>query len=75
MTDRYFIVVGRSHGDDEATAEIISASTRGEAVACYQARLRNRNGLDYSAEPPDEGFGAVYIDTVFDCGNYRPDEV
>jgi hypothetical protein len=71
---RYFIVVGRLHGDHEATALILDAVTREDAVQQFCDGLRTWTG-EANQPMPEDGPGHVYIDSVFDCGDRRPDEV
>ena len=71
----WFIVVGRMHGHDEATALPLQADSREEAIAEYQARMRSDAGIDDDAPMPVDGEGACYIDQLFNCGHEPPEEI
>jgi len=73
----YFIVVGRMHGDDEASAYIVEAPTHFAAVEAFHAAILADNNIAYDPDGddlPDDGPGAVYTDHIFDCGERRPVE-
>lgn len=71
----YFLVVGRMHGDDEASAFAVEAADRAEAVEAFHREIIEANGDAYDPDGddlPDDGPGAVYVDHVFDCGERKP---
>lgn len=72
----YFIVVGRLHGDDEASAVIVQAPTSFAAVEAFNCEILSIHNIPYDPddELPDDGIGAVYVDHVFDCGDHKPDQ-
>jgi hypothetical protein len=73
--NQWFIVIGRMHGQDEATALPIAAPDRAAAIADYIATMRSDAGLEDDAQPDEEGEGYVYLDAIFACGLERPREV
>lgn len=69
----WFVVVGRMHGDYEATATAVASDTKDGAAEEFQVQLRSWHS--FAGPVPDDGPGAVYIDSIFDCGQHRPREV
>lgn len=72
----YYIVVGRMHGDDEASAFVVAADDSAEAIGAFQREIIAASGDTYDGgELPDDGEGAVYIDHVFHCGRNKPTHI
>jgi len=72
--NQWFIVVGRLHGDYEATAHPIAAPDRNAAINVYKTTLLSDAGYDSEPDEGEEGEGTVYIDHVFACGLAEPVE-
>lgn len=72
---RWFIVVGRMYGDDEASALALHTSSSEDAQGAFRSTLRKQNGHPSDDPIPDDGDGAVLIDFTFDCGTHRPRRV
>lgn len=69
----WFIVIGCMHGDDEACALKFMALSVEDALQQFSDELRSYSELDGPA--PEDGEGAVYIDSVYNCGTNEPMEV
>lgn len=66
---RWFIVVGRCWGDDEASASAFRAESAEAARESFRLAM---GGGTYNQNM--DGPGTVWIDAVFDCGDREPVE-
>jgi hypothetical protein len=74
LKPRWFIVVGRRWGDDEATPLKIKAKTSDEARRLYKEEM-NGDDEPVGGWAKGDGPGTVWADNVFDCGSRQPKEV
>lgn len=72
---RWWVVVGRLHGDDEATTSTFSAPDRCSALDAFAEELL---GIGYADDwqewSDDDPRGHVYIDTVLSYTGTQPEE-
>lgn len=62
---RWFIVVGRAYGDDEASAVRYHATDAATAMEMFKEEMGHEPGSE-------DGPGTVWIDATFDCGFHQP---
>lgn len=73
---KWYIVMGRMYGDDEATSIKLRAGDKTIAITAFKAAMREAAGFTDEADPnADVGFGHVYIDAVWCCGYQEPMEL